>query len=130
LEIKMRRYILKNILGILCLAITLPIAFQSQAQTMESKLRRSGNTAKIKVVDLRAVVRNKLLTVQVSLQNESNNGTPMNYRFRWLDNSGMKVADDEVWNPENLFAGQTLDITGIAPTPMATDFLIEINGSK
>jgi hypothetical protein len=42
----------------------------------------------------------------------------------------MKVADDEVWNPENLFAGQTLDITGIAPTPMATDFLIEINGSK
>ena len=126
----MRRFTLKNTLGVLCLAISLPIALQSQAQTMESKLRRTGNTVTIKVVDLRAVVRNKLLTVQVSLQNESSNGIPMNYRFRWLDNSGMKVADDEVWNPENLFAGQTLDITGIAPTPMATDFLIEINGSK
>ena len=121
---------MKNILGVLCFVITLPIAFQSHAQTMESKLRRSGNTAQIKAVDLRAVVRNKLLTVQVSLQNESSSGTSLNYRFRWLDNSGMKVADDEVWNPENLFAGQTLDITGIAPTPMATDFLIEINGSK
>ena len=117
-------------LGILCVGSTLPIAFQSQAQTMESKLRRSGNTVQIKVLDLRALVRNKLLTVQVSLQNESTNGIPMNYRFRWLDNSGMKVADDEVWNPEHLFEGQTLDITGIAPTPMATDFLIEINGSK
>jgi hypothetical protein len=40
----------------------------------------------------------------------------------------MKVADDEVWNPKVIYAGQTFELTGIAPTPMATDFLIEIEG--
>lgn len=126
----MRRIFIKKLSQIAIFAIALPMAMPSHAQTMESKLRRTGNTRNIKIVDLRAVVRNKLLTVQASIQNDSSTGASLNYRFRWLDSSGMKVADDEVWNPENVFAGQTPDITGIAPTPMATDFLIEVNGSN
>jgi hypothetical protein len=39
----------------------------------------------------------------------------------------MSVANDERWKPMNLFAGQTTDLVGIAPTPMATDFIIELN---
>jgi uncharacterized protein YcfL len=126
----MRRSFIKKITQIAVFAFAMPAVISSHAQTMESKLRRTGNTASVKIVDLRAVVRNKLLTVQASLQNDSSSGAQLNYRFKWLDNSGMKVADDEVWNPENVFAGQTLDITGIAPNPMATDFIIELNGSK
>ena len=52
----------------------------------------------------------------------------INYRFKWLDNSGMKVADDGVWNPKLIYAGQTFELTDIAPTPMATDFMIKIEG--
>ena len=42
----------------------------------------------------------------------------------------MKVTDDANWNPMNLFSGQTVDIVGVAPTPLATDFIIELNGSN
>lgn len=104
----------------------LPLSVQSQS--MESKLRRMGQTKTLKFDDLRAVKRNNLLTVQATLVHQAKKDMNINYRFKWLDNSGMKVADDEVWNPKVIYAGQTFELTGIAPTPMATDFLIEIEG--
>jgi uncharacterized protein YcfL len=90
----------------------------------ESKVRRTGSTGSIKFVDLRAVVRNGLLTVQATFQNDSSFERPINYRFKWLDDSKMSVANEERWKPMNLFAGQTTDLFGIAPTPMATEFII------
>jgi uncharacterized protein YcfL len=109
-----------------CLSSSLAFAQDSK----ESKVRRSGSTGSIKLTDLRAVLRNGLLTVQATFENDSSRTTPINYRFKWLDDSKMKVTDDANWNPMNLFAGQTLDIVGVAPTPMATDFIIELNGSN
>lgn len=109
-----------------CLSSSLAFAQDSK----ESKVRRSGSTGSIKLTDLRAVLRNGLLTVQATFENDSSRTTPINYRFKWLDDSKMKVTDDANWNPINLFAGQTVDIVGVAPTPMATDFIIELNGSN
>lgn len=109
-----------------CLSSSLAFAQDSK----ESKVRRSGSTGSIKLTDLRAVLRNGLLTVQATFENDSSRTTPINYRFKWLDDSKMKVTDDANWNPMNLFAGQTVDIVGVAPTPMATDFIIELNGSN
>jgi uncharacterized protein YcfL len=109
-----------------CLSSSLVFAQDSK----ESKVRRSGSTGSIKLTDLRAVLRNGLLTVQATFENDSSRTTPINYRFKWLDDSKMKVTDDGNWNPMNLFAGQTVDIVGVAPTPMATDFIIELNGSN
>ena len=99
-------------------------------ESKESKVRLSGSTGSIKIVGLRAVERNGLLTVQVSFENDSSRTTPINYRFKWLDNDKMKVTDDETWKPLNLFGGQTVDLMGVAPTPQATDFIIELNGSN
>lgn len=104
------------------------VPLAAQSQTMESKLRRMGQTKTLKFEDLRAVKRNNLLTVQATLVHQARRDMNINYRFKWLDNSGMKVADDEVWNPKVIYAGQTFELTGIAPTPMATDFMIEIEG--
>ena len=109
-------------------AVWLPTA--TQAQTMDSKLRRMGQTKGLNLEDLRAVRRNNLLTVQATLVQKAKRDTNINYRFKWLDDSGMKVTDDEVWNPKVIYAGQTFELTGIAPTPMATDFVIEIEGFK
>lgn len=104
------------------------VPLAAQSQTMEGKLRRMGQTKTLKFEDLRAVKRNNLLTVQATLVHQASRDMNINYRFKWLDNSGMKVADDEVWNPKVIYAGQTFELTGIAPTPMATDFMIEIEG--
>jgi uncharacterized protein YcfL len=114
--------------------ITIPILwgvsnFAFAQKERESKLRRTGSTGPIKIDDLRAVVRNGLLTVQVSLRNSSSGMTPINYRFKWLDDSGIKVSDDSYWKPMSLFGGQTIDIVEIATSPLASDFIIELNGS-
>jgi len=118
-------------LTLLCIVSTsLPGGLIFAQGSKESKVRRSGSTGSIKLTDLRAVLRNGLLTVQATFVNDSSRTTPINYRFKWLDDSKMTVTDDANWNPMNLFAGQTVDIVGVAPTPMATDFIIELNGSN
>jgi uncharacterized protein YcfL len=118
----------KFITTLVALAAVVCLPLSAQAQTMESKLRRMGQTKTLKIEDLRQVRRNNLLTVQATLVHQAKRDMNINYRFKWLDNSGMKVADDEVWNPKVIYAGQTFELTGIAPTPMATDFQIEIEG--
>ena len=37
-------------------------------------------------------------------------------------------SEDEMWNPMTAYAGQTFELTGVAPTSKATDFVIEIEG--
>ena len=118
----------KFIASLVALAAMASLPLSAQSQSMESKLRRMGQTKTLKFDDLRAVKRNNLLTVQATLVHQAKRDMNINYRFKWLDNSGMKVADDEVWNPKVIYAGQTFELTGIAPTPMATDFMIEIEG--
>jgi uncharacterized protein YcfL len=118
----------KFIASLMALAAMACLPLSAQSQSMESKLRRMGQTKTLKFEDLRAVKRNNLLMVQATLVHQAKRDMNINYRFKWLDNSGMKVADDEVWNPKVIYAGQTFELTGIAPTPMAADFLIEIEG--
>jgi len=125
-----KRIFLKKIAFGIVVGASLVSSVVSAQDSKESKLRRSGSTGSVKLIDLRAVVRNGLLTVQATLENDSSRTTPINYRFKWLDDSKMKVTDDLNWNPVNLFGGQTIDIVGVAPTPMATDFIIELNGSN
>jgi len=125
-----KRNFIKHITQIGLLGLSIWSGASIAQEGKESKVRRSGSTGSIKLVDLRAVVRNGLLTVQATFENNSSRTAPINYRFKWLDDSKMKVTDDANWNPMNLFAGQTVDIVGVAPTPMATDFIIELNGSN
>jgi hypothetical protein len=126
-----KRFFIKSTIALSFLspAILLNLSFAQEGK--ESKVRRTGSTRSIKLLDLRAVERNGLLTVQATFQNDSMSGTPINYRFKWLDDAKMRAtSNDESWKPMNLFAGQTVDIIGVAPTPMATDFIIELNGSN
>lgn len=123
----MKRILLSGLMGLgLAFASCQPVI----AQTKESKVIRSGSTSSLRITDLRAVKRNGLLYVQATFFNDSNLESDFNYRIKWLDDSGFKVADDEVWKPKVVFAGQSFDITAIAPTPQATDFQIDLNGSR
>ena len=125
-----KRNFIKRIAKVGALGFLIGSGVSIAQEGKESKVRRTGSTGSIKLVDLRAVVRNGLLTVQATFQNDSSWEKPINYRFKWLDDSKMSVTNEERWKPMNLFAGQTIDMVGIAPTPMATDFIIELNGSN
>jgi len=102
---------------------------------------RMGDTSAVEVIDMRSVVRNNLLTAQVTVKNwgprpDKNTGETLpdtklyGYRFKWLNDNGMVVFSDEAWKPLTLTRDQSADIVGIAPTPEATAFRFEINQYK
>ena len=90
---------------------------------------RMGDTGSIEISDMRSIVRNGLLTAQVSLKNDSSSNL-VSYRFRWLGKNGMVVFDDEAWKPITIGKNQSANIIGIAPTPDAVDFRFELNQYK
>lgn len=119
----------KLITGLLISSVALLLIPRAAlADGPESKLRRMGKTSALKFEELRALPRNKLLTVQATMRNTAKRDVSFNYRFKWLDDIGMKVTEDEMWNPMTAYAGQTFELTGVAPTSKATDFVIEIEG--
>jgi len=118
-------------------------ATQSSASPTEKQLMttRMGDTSTVEVIDMRSVIRNNLLTAQVTVKNwgpppDKKTGEPQpdtklyGYRFKWLNAGGMVVFTDEAWKPLTLTRDQTADLVGIAPTPDASAFRFEINQYK
>lgn len=102
---------------------------------------RMGDTVAVEVIDMRSVVRNNLLTAQVTVKNWGSKSAKATdeqkpdtnlygYRFKWLNASGMVVFSDEAWKPLTLTRDQSADLVGIAPTPDAAAFRFEINQYK
>jgi len=107
----------------------------SEKQQMTTRM---GDTSSIEVIDMRSVVRNNLLTAQVTVKNmglkpdkTTGKQTPdsklYGYRFKWLNANGIVVFSDEAWKPLTLTRDQTADLVGIAPTPDAAAFRFELN---
>ncbi len=110
----------------------------SEKQMMTTRM---GDTSAVEVIDMRSVIRNNVLTAQVTVKNwgpppDHKTGEPQpdtklyGYRFKWLNAGGMVVFTDEAWKPLTLTRDQTADLVGIAPTPDATAFRFEINQYK
>ena len=110
----------------------------SEKQLMTNRM---GDTSAVEVIDMRSVMRNNILTAQVTVKNW---GPPPNpktgekqpdsklygYRFKWLNAGGMVVFTDEAWKPLTLTRDQSADLVGVAPTSDATVFRFEINQYK
>jgi len=90
---------------------------------------RMGDTDSIEITDMRSIVRNGLLTAQVTVKNDSNSNL-VSYRFKWLSKNELQIFDNEAWKPITIGKGQTGTIIGIAPTPDAVDFRLELNQYK
>lgn len=106
--------------------VILTLAACSSTPSMREMTIRMGNTDSIEVTDMRSLMRNGVLTAQVTILNESKSNL-VAYRFKWLGKNGMTVTDEESWKPVTVGKGQSTVIMGIAPTPDATDFRFELN---
>lgn len=81
----------------------------------------------IRVVDRSTRRENGLLEVQVRGQNVKGKDVQFEYRFIWLDEDGIKLDTQmTTWKPLSLHAKEEAFMTGIAPTPEATDFLMAV----
>jgi hypothetical protein len=108
------------LLGLL-FALGLP-TLPAHADSMASKLEQLGEMTYLKVTDLRVIKRNGLLNIQAEVTNISSSNERMFYRFKWLDDAGFSVWDEEPWKPVVIYGKQKHLITVVAPTPQATDF--------
>jgi len=97
-------------------------ATAAHAYSIDAKLEQLGEMTYLKVTDLRSANRNGLLNVQAEITNVSSSNERLFYRFKWLDNTGFSVWDDEPWKPVVIYGKQKHLITVVAPTPQATDF--------
>ena len=74
------------------------------------------------VTDLRATRRDNLLRIQAEVTNSSASNQQLYYRFKWLDNDGFTVWDEEPWKPLIIYGAQKQVINTVSPTFKATDF--------
>ena len=91
-----------------------------------SKLVAMGPQKHIVVGAMRVARENGFMTVNVQLSNTLNSNKIFYYRFAWLGPEGFPVAEEEVWKSQMMYGAQTSFIQGIAPTPKAVDFRLEI----
>jgi uncharacterized protein YcfL len=114
---------LTKLFGLLGLLFALGLqAMPARADSMASKLEQLGEMTYLKITDLRAVKRDGLLIIQAEITNTSSSNERLFYRFKWLDDAGFSVWDEEPWKPLVIYGKQKQLINVVAPTPQATDF--------
>ncbi|MBX8470632.1 YcfL family protein [Pseudomonas sp. RIT778] len=91
-----------------------------------SKVVAMGPQKHIVVGAMRVARENGFMTVNVQLSNTLNSNNTFYYRFAWLGPEGFPVAEEEVWKSQMMYGAQTSFIQGIAPTPKAVDFRLEL----
>ncbi|MEE4896039.1 YcfL family protein [Pseudomonas alliivorans] len=118
-----------KILGALSLAVLAGCATPPPPApgSAASKVVAMGDIKHIEVGAMRVARENGFLTVKAQLTNTSSRNRMMYYRFAWLGNDGLPVADEESWKSMTLYGSQSTVLPAIAPVPRATDFRIEIN---
>ena len=97
-------------------------ALADNAPSIASKLEQQGRIDNLKVTDLRASKHDNLLKIQAEVTNTSTSNQQLYYRFKWLDNDGFVVWDEEPWKPVMIYGQQKQIISVGSPTFKATDF--------
>ena len=83
---------------------------------------------KFRVVSVnQATVSGNLLKVQATIENLKNSVQTLNYKFEWVDESGMAVSSpNETWKTVRLQGRETTTISTVAITPRAVDFTLKL----
>jgi uncharacterized protein YcfL len=108
-----------------CLVVLIFVGCKS-APTIDEMTVRMRETDEVKLVDMRSIMVNNLLKVDVSV-NVKSTKKAITYRFQWLDKNKFRVYGDEAWKPIPVGSGQSGVIQGIAPGPAAVDFKLELS---
>ena len=93
--------------------------------SIEDMTVRMRDTDEVKLTDMRSIMVNNMLKVDVSVEVKSTKKN-ISYRFKWLDKNKFQVYGEEAWKPLTIGSGQMGIIQGIAPGPNATDFKLEL----
>lgn len=124
--------------AMLCLMSMLAVAMTGCLSAAPTEVEKRGDVYTVTVNSLlldnhirvteRSTRRtNGLLEAQVRGQNVSRQDVQFEYRFIWLDADGIRVdTGSSTWKQISLHAKESAFMTGICPSPDATDFLMSV----
>ena len=98
----------------------------SSTPSIDEMTIRMRDTDDVKITDMRSIVANGLLRVDVTVQVKSTRKN-ISYRMRWLDKNQFQVYGEEAWKPLTIGSGQTGVIHAVAPGPNAANFKLELS---
>jgi uncharacterized protein YcfL len=122
----MNIYKLKYIIALNLVAVCLALNGCKSTPSIEDMTTRMRDTDEVKIVDMRSIMVNNTIKVDVSIDVKSTKKN-ISYRFKWLDKNKFQVYGDEVWKPLTIGSGQSGIIQGIAPGPAAVEFKFELS---
>lgn len=70
---------------------------------------------------------NGLLKVTITVANRKKNDAQMEYRYRWVDKDGIEITSgSSIWTAKSAGGGEHVLLSGIAPTKIAEDFILDL----
>jgi uncharacterized protein YcfL len=85
----------------------------------------------LQITDIKSKMANDLMQVQVQVLNKTSRTFTFEYSFNWFDASGFSVVGvGEHWTPVVINGNEVKSLNGVAPTPDASQFKIQIRKSK
>lgn len=80
----------------------------------------------VDVRELRCVMADGLLRIDVDIENDKSRNQPVEYRFDWYEPNGMSAGTEEPWKPVMLYPDEKRTIHTVAPSIQAQDFRLVI----
>ena len=120
----------KRLLAVFVASLALVAHAQHDPATplaVAAKVMLRGDAQSVRIVEMRAVRRNDILSVQTDMVNGGNTDRVVFYRYRWLDSVGNQVGDGESWKQMGLMGQAQQTVKSVAPMSSAVDFRLEMN---
>lgn len=97
----------------------------STKQLIRKKVQFIGDP-EIDIREMRCVVNDGLLRIDIDIENDKSRNQQIEYRFFWYEPNGMSAAPDEAWKPLILYPDEKRTIRTLAPSVNAQDFSLSI----
>ncbi|HUL42292.1 MAG TPA: YcfL family protein [Burkholderiales bacterium] len=94
------------------------------------KVLTEGKRTTIEPIEMRCTMTGDLLKVDVTLNNDSSHVRRVAYKFRWIDQEGMRAWDEEAWKPLLMYENSNQVVSAVAPTNKAVDFRLILMGEE
>jgi uncharacterized protein YcfL len=97
----------------------------STSKLVKSKVQFLGDPD-VEIAQLRCVMNDGILRVDIDLENEKSRNQQVEYRFLWFEDNGMSVSPEEAWKPLVLYPDEKRTIRTASPGVTAKDFKLLI----
>ena len=94
----------------------------SMEDLVKVKVLTEGKRTTIIATAMRCSMSSDLLKIDVILNNDSSKVKRVAYKFRWIDQEGMRAWEEEVWKPLLMYENSNFAVSAVAPTNKAVDF--------